>query len=80
MLTVIEKQDCQNACQNWTLLKLNKDLREFGLNPDEWILVPKNECKYGVISVSDSKFRFIGETTSTKEGFPKWVTLTVESL
>lgn len=73
MLENIEKQ-------NWTLLKLNKDLKEFGLNPSEWSLVPQNECKYQVISNSDFNFRFVGEATSAENGLAKWKMLSIESI
>lgn len=62
-----------------TQIKLNRDLRAFGLNPSEWNILRERAPFYRVESRSDRNFVFKGKAKK-KGSTAKWEQLELISL
>lgn len=64
-------------CQIQSTLK--KDLKKFGLNPEEWIVKKLKEQTYKVRHIKDRQFYFYGQTQQVGL-LPEWTQLQLFSL
>jgi hypothetical protein len=63
--------------------KLQTGLREFGLNPSDWILEPSGNGSYLILSTEEDGFAFYGKTSQPSPSLPSslsWTSIQLLSI